>query len=720
MGFIRFWAAATILIVVGFGLASAGDTPIIQARVFFETKAQWVQLRDMGLDQVWIGDKYMEIATDQAELDKISALGFKSDIIHSDLSAYFRSRLPDKAMGAYKTLAEINQYLDNIITAYPEIVSQKVSIGKSIEDRDIWAVKISDNPNIDEDEPEVLYTAAIHCREVITPEVLFYFMDYLTQNYGSDPEVTDLVDNRELWFIVLINPDGYYYNEVTDPGGGGMWRKNRRDNGDGSYGVDLNRNFGYMWGYDDLGSSPQPDGETYRGTGPFSEPETQHLRDFTIAHDFVLTIYYHSYSNLILWSWGYEQIYNPDNDIFAALGDSAAAMNLYNPGPGWILYVVNGGSEDWNYGEQTLKDKNFSVVVEVGSYDDNFWPPANRIDDLVSENLGPNLFFARVAGDIYALRTPAAPTIAVDDTVSTGSYTVAWNHDDTLNPAVTYELMEMTGYQLIIDPAQDFEGWENREFTISADRYNSLPASFYSGEANSAARYIQTVDQYPVQPGDTLRFQAFYDIEANWDYAYVEVSSDGINYMPIEGNITTVTDPNGTNRGYGITGYSSGWIEGRFDLGDFVGQSIRIRFSYYTDRYVTGEGIYIDDIYPRVDFDSRMVYSSITDTSYIIMDQIEGDYYYKVRAIDAQNQAGLYSEIVKTYASDIYQCGDANGDGEINVADAVYMINYVFKSGPAPEPERAGDANGDGDTNIADGVYIINYVFKGGPEPICP
>src|SRR5690606_8892087 len=132
------------------------------------------------------------------------------------------------------------------------------------------------------------YYGAIHAREVITPEVLIYIMRYLTNNYGIDPQVTYLVDNRELFFSTVVNPDGYYYDEVIEPDGGGLWRKNRRNNGDGSYGIDLNRNFGYQWGYDDEGSSPDGSDETYRGASAFSEPETQRLRDFMISRNFVI------------------------------------------------------------------------------------------------------------------------------------------------------------------------------------------------------------------------------------------------------------------------------------------------------------------------------------------------------------------------------------------------------------------------------------------------
>jgi len=700
---------------------SASDDQVMQARIYIDSKADWLQLSKMGLDRVWTGRDYIEIVTDKIELDKLEAMGFKTEAIYPDLTAYLQSRMPAKAMGAYKTLDEIYTYLDQIIAGYPAIVSARQSIGQTIEGRDIWAVKISDNPGIDEDEPEILYTAAIHAREVITPEVLFYFMDYLTQNYGSDPEVTDLVDNRELWFILVVNPDGYYHNEVIEPNGGGMWRKNRRNNGDGTYGVDLNRNYGYMWGFDNEGSSPNTGDPTYRGTAAFSEPETQALRDFAIAREFVITIYYHSYSNLILWPWGYDQIYCEDEDIFSVIGDSASTFNGYDPGPGWILYVVNGSSDDWHYGEQTLKKKNFSMTIEVGSYEDNFWPPASRIQPLISENLQPNLYFAEIAGHIYSLRAPAAPFAAVDDTVNMDQFEVYWSHDDTLNPAMDFELVELSDRQVITDSINDTDQWNNFDFMLSTDRYASFPSSFYSGEQNNIFRYIQTIDAYSVQPGDTLRFNTYYDIETDWDYAYVEVSLDGETFLPIEGTITTESDPNGNNRGHGITGVSvGGWTEALFDLSDYVGRNVYFRISYYTDQYVTEEGIYIDDFYPHAVFASRIVYDSITDTSYTIVDKTEGEYFFKVRARDTENQWSSYSAIVSTYATEGYICGDANGDGSPDVADAVYMINYVFKNGPAPDPAASGDANADGELNIADGVYMINFVFKGGPEPLCP
>jgi hypothetical protein len=192
-------------------------------------------------------------------------------------------------------------------------------------------------------------------------------MSYLCDNYGSDPEITELVNNREIFFVPVINPDGYEWNRITNPNGGGMHRKNRNPSGN----VDLNRNWGYMWGYDDNGSSPYPDDPTYRGMAAFSEPETNSLRQFIISREFNIILNIHAYGNLILYSWGYENIYAPDNALLNAIGDSAAVQNNYEVGTAWeLLYNVNGDANDWQYGDQIEKPKILGFVAEIGT-----WPP---------------------------------------------------------------------------------------------------------------------------------------------------------------------------------------------------------------------------------------------------------------------------------------------------------------------------------------------------------
>lgn len=698
---------------------SAPDTQM-QVRVYFSNQAQWLALNELHPDIVYRGEGYVEVISTEPELKEIEQLGLKTEIVHPDIVSFYRSRLANKTMGGYKTLDEINSYVDQIIADHPGIVSAKISLGTSIEGRDIWAVKISDNPGTDEDEPEVLFTAAIHAREVITPEIILYFMDYLTNNYGTDPEATFLVDNREIWFVPVINVDGYRYNQTIQPNGGGMWRKNRRNNGDGSWGVDLNRNYDYEWGYDNIGSSPFGFDETYRGSAPFSEPETQAMRDFIESHPFDITISYHSYSNLILWPWGYARIYTDEEALFKAIGDSAATFNNYNPTVSWGLYEVNGSTDDWGYGEQTTKNKNYAFTLEAGSSFDGFWPNVNRIPQLTSENLEPNKLFAKLAGDIYSIFPPGTPTMLVGDSAIVPEYTVNWTLDDTENPAVQYELRELKNSSQITETCDDFSNFDNNDFSTNNQLYHSGTSSFYSGVVSNSYYYFQTRTPYPVKDGDELTFWTLYNIDTDNDYAYIEISGNGVDFTPIPGDITTNYDPNDKNRGNGITGSSGGWIQSVFDLSPYAGQDLYFRFSYETDLSTTKSGIYFDDIYPIYNFEYDSVLASdIAGTSYDLTDREPGLYYYQVRAMDADGQWGSYSDLARVTVFDDYICGDVNSDVNVDLLDILYLIDFKFKDGPPPAVPASADVNADGNIDLLDILYLIDYKFKDGPAPNC-
>jgi hypothetical protein len=307
------------------------------------------------------------------------------------------SRFEFGSMGGYYTFDEVVRELDSARTQFPNLVTVKQSIGTSIQGRNLWMVKISDNADVDEDELEVLYTGLHHAREPQSMACLMYFIYFLLENYGTDPDATFLVDNRELYFIPVVNPDGYVYNQTTNPNGGGLWRKNRRANAGGSFGVDLNRNYGYQWGYDNIGSSNIPTSETYRGTTAFSEPETQTIRDFAVNHNFMSCLNYHSYSNLLIYPWGYiSNFVTSDSALYIGLADDMTQFNNYTYGTAnqTVGYLVNGEANDWMYGEQTTKDKILAMTPEVGGGSDGFWPNTSRIFPLAEENLYPNIQIA--------------------------------------------------------------------------------------------------------------------------------------------------------------------------------------------------------------------------------------------------------------------------------------------------------------------------------------
>ncbi len=365
------------------------------------------------------------------ELTLIRGAGLRCEVQIADVSAHYRQQntgnLPPVAgrvqsgltcdapvryprprsfrlgsMGGYFTYDQILQKLDSMARRWPNLISVKQPTGplRTHEGRPLYWVKISDNPNVAESEPQMLYTGVHHAREPMGVSQLLYYMYFLLENYATNPDVRALVNSTELYFVPVVNPDGYVYNATTNPQGGGMWRKNRRDNLDGTFGVDLNRNYGANWGFDDIGSSPETDRETYRGTSAFSEPETQALRDFSLQHRFRLALNYHSFGNLFIYPYGYQpDIYTPDSAQFTDYARWLTRDNRYTYGTGnqTVGYVTNGDSDDWQYSTvQGSKPKTFSFTPEVGKASEGFWPPSSRIEELCHQNLTANYDAARL------------------------------------------------------------------------------------------------------------------------------------------------------------------------------------------------------------------------------------------------------------------------------------------------------------------------------------
>ena len=365
----------------------------------------------LGIPLDHVGGKrgvYLDLTCTKYQSQQLIAKGLEIEVLISDLTSFYKERnrpavsrnFPLGSMQGNYTWDELNTRFDELLALYPSIISERLVIGQSIEGRDIWAFKVSDNPNTNEDEPEVLYTSLIHAREPLSMMNLFYFVQKMGEGYNSDEELTYLVNNREMWFIPVVNPDGYVFNELIEPFGGGMHRKNRKNTncGNGTMrGVDLNRNFGYEWGANNTGSSPDPCSDVYRGESAFSEPETQAVRDFILDHDFKNVLHYHSYSNLYIHAFG-DGSYpdEPDLTTHREIGHEMSKYNGYYVGTGLdgIGYTVNGDAVDWSYGDQEL----ISYVPEVGSYAQGFWPSEDEVEQLCIDQLHPNKIFAFVAG----------------------------------------------------------------------------------------------------------------------------------------------------------------------------------------------------------------------------------------------------------------------------------------------------------------------------------
>jgi carboxypeptidase T len=362
------------------------------------------------------------------EIKKARKAGFKVEIVIADVAKYYEDQNKKKTAGAEKTTAagcafpvladpahfhlgtyggyftytEMLRILDSMHTLYPTLIStrQQIDTFHSVLDSPIYWIRVSDNPNVDQPaKPQMLYTALHHAREPGSLSSTIYYLWYLLENYSTDARIKTIIDNTELYFIPCVNPDGYLYNIATNPGGGGLWRKNRRNNMDGTYGIDLNRNYGYKWGYDNIGSSPRTMDDTYRGPSAFSEPETRAVKWMADNHHFKLCLNFHSYNNDILYPWGYIPSYQTvDSNWFFAYGEYITTPNHYRYGTTnqTLNYVANGVSDDWMYGDTLGRLKTYAFTPEVGSIVNGFYPPAYQIIPDCQNNLPTNLNTASI------------------------------------------------------------------------------------------------------------------------------------------------------------------------------------------------------------------------------------------------------------------------------------------------------------------------------------
>ncbi|MFJ4684430.1 M14 family metallopeptidase [Streptomyces sp. NPDC088789] len=333
------------------------------------------------------------------QIKKVRALGYEVTALGAapDRSAGEDDvRLLDfpSADSRYHNYAEMTTEINSIVAANPSIASQR-TIGRTYQGRNIVAIKISDNVATDEAEPEVLFTHHQHAREHLTVEMALYLLRELTSDYGTDSRVKNMVDNREIWIVPDLNPDGGEYDIAT--GSYRSWRKNRQPNTGSSYvGTDLNRNWAYRWGCCG-GSSGSASSDTYRGTAAESAPEVKVVADFVRSRvvggrqQITAGVDFHTYSELVLWPYGYtysdtaDGMTADDRNAFAAVGQKMAASNGYTPEQSSDLYITDGSIDDWLWGSQKIFGYTFEMYPSSAG-GGGFYPPDEVIERETSRN----------------------------------------------------------------------------------------------------------------------------------------------------------------------------------------------------------------------------------------------------------------------------------------------------------------------------------------------
>lgn len=397
------------------------------------------------------GKAQVEVIITEAQANKLRAKGVdltKKKVKGQD-AARVMAEQADNGFEVWASYSEPGGIRDDLLAtadAYPDL-TKVVTAGQSVNGQDILAVKVTKSADNRKDgaKPAVLYGATQHAREWITPEMVQRLMHHVLEGYGSDPEITELLDTTELWFLPVQNPDGYDFTFSDDR----MWRKNTRDvNGDGAItagdGVDMNRNFPYKWGFDNEGSSPQTSAETYRGTGPASEPETQATINLIDKVGFEYFINYHSAAELLLYGTGWQvETPTPDDEIYQALAgtDDNPAVEGYDPDLSAELYTTNGDTDGHAHEVQGVlaftPEMSTCQTISAAHPDDEWLPedcPSVFVfpddEELVQEEFEKNLDFAlSVAHSAADPDDPVSSVGLVADDMVVDEFPVSYGSD---------------------------------------------------------------------------------------------------------------------------------------------------------------------------------------------------------------------------------------------------------------------------------------------------
>ena len=466
----------------------------------------------------------------------LARAGFAFATVEPDAEAGLRRLQASRQLGAYHSYAETVAELDSLAAAFPDLCRLE-SLGQTGEGREILALKISDSPHQnDPSEPDVLIAGNHHAREFMSVEVPLHLARTLLSGYGTSPQITHLVNDREVWIVPLLNADGHVFQEdraASDQWVPPGWRKNRRLNLDATVGVDPNRNYGFQWGYDEDGSSGDGADETYRGSAAFSEPETQAIRRLVERQRFVVSLSYHSFGKLLLYPWGYTRdVLADDQPVFAVLADSMVRGNGYRPGNAFFgtIYKTNGEMCDYLYGEiNTRKPRStFAFTVELNNQSEGFWPAESVIAPTCAAMLPLNLFALEAAGGVRGWLAPPRPLLTANqDPADRTRIDLHWTQPvDAENAVDHYEVFETA-------PAQ-------AQTQSTARLARSGRAVFATGVRRPA--------------GGRVAVRLAGKLTPLWDYAYVEARGPDGEWRALRGELTRDASPTGRNAGRGLTG----------------------------------------------------------------------------------------------------------------------------------------------------------------------
>lgn len=367
--------------VATFASLTQGQRQVI--RIFVNSRQQLDALAARGLDlfeNVDLDKGYVDATATVRDERLLRSLGFRYQVL-KNADQFI------KAMGSmpsgYHTVADVRQSFQKLAADNPSLARYEV-IGKSVNGQDIFALRVSSKP--DAGLPQILINSGQHARELPPVELTYRLAHHLVGQYGRDPEVTELVDARDIWIVPVVNPDGRENVQNGDT----YWRKNMKKLQWGARGVDTNRNSNDHW---EKGNG-NPWADDYHGPAPESEPETQAMRDLVASHKFTVSLDIHNYAGMVLWPPGFDNSYTPDEPTFSKIGNRIAGPIGYRAGTiANTIYRTYGDFSTWQY-------QKHGVIAFGAELDDSgFNAPFSAVEKDWQEWKGNLMLLIKVADD---------------------------------------------------------------------------------------------------------------------------------------------------------------------------------------------------------------------------------------------------------------------------------------------------------------------------------
>lgn len=403
---------------------SSAPSRRVDARLWITAEASGASGRqalvDAGISLEEIGpDKVSGVGTQKmADRLKKLGIGFKA----TPLEQRFKTTDFPTEDASFHNYARLTSELQGLV-AQSNGLASLFSIGRGWQgDKDIWCLRLNTTAKGQEksSKPGIVFMGTHHAREHLSTEMPLLLAKHLIENRDK-PELKKLLDSRDVYIIPMVNPDGAEYDIAS--GQYRMQRKNTRDNGDGTMGVDLNRNYGYHWA--EGGASSEHDSDIYHGPSAFSEPETQAVKKFVEDRlgNLKVLLTFHSFSELILYPWGHK--HGPIDDTraqnaYEAMAKTMAQWNGYTPEHSSDLYIASGDTTDWAWGEHKIFAFTFELTPK-SMWDGGFYPGAGAIAGTFAANLKPALYLIDLADDPYRAAAPVVSSLALPRTTQTNT-----------------------------------------------------------------------------------------------------------------------------------------------------------------------------------------------------------------------------------------------------------------------------------------------------------